>query len=81
VAVPNFMLALSLLAGSDLVAAFPTSLVVAHGHRFGLVSRPPPLKLRGFQMRAVATRSGLMDAGLAWLFDLLGAVKPKMKGR
>jgi hypothetical protein len=50
----------------------PKRLVVMHAARFGVVATPAPLPLRRWQMRAIAPRAALMDAGLAWLFDLLG---------
>jgi DNA-binding transcriptional LysR family regulator len=46
VAVPNFMLALALLAETDLAAALPRSLLRLHGVRFGLTSTEAPLPLR-----------------------------------
>ncbi len=72
VTAPNFMLALALLAESDLVAALPRSLVLRQAERFGLLSVEPPLPLPDFSISAVATKAALMDAGVAWLFGLLG---------
>jgi DNA-binding transcriptional LysR family regulator len=81
-AVPNFMMALTLLAESDFVAAVPRSLVAAHSRRFGLTNSDAPLPLRRFVTQAVTTRSAMMDAGVAWLFDLIAEVAPQpAKGR
>jgi DNA-binding transcriptional LysR family regulator len=70
--VPNFMLALALVADSDLLAALPKSLLARNAARFGLQSVKAPLPLPGFQISAVATKAALTDAGVAWLFGVLG---------
>jgi DNA-binding transcriptional LysR family regulator len=70
--VPNFMLALAVIGGTDLVAALPRRLVAMHAARFGVTGVEAPLPLRRFQIRAIAPKVAMMDAGLAWLFDLLG---------
>jgi DNA-binding transcriptional LysR family regulator len=67
--VPSFMLALTALAASDLVAAVPGSLVEAHAARFGLGSVKAPLALRRWQLRAITPAVKLADPGVAWLFD------------
>jgi DNA-binding transcriptional LysR family regulator len=69
--VPNFMLALALLAETDLVAALPKSLLAAHGARFGLIGINAPLTMPRFQVRAIAPKVAMMDAGVEWLFGLL----------
>ena len=43
--------------------------------RFGLQSTAAPLPLPAFQISAVTTKAALMDAGVAWLFGMLGDVK------
>lgn len=72
--VPSFMLALGVVAETDLVAALPKSLVARHGARFGVVGTPPPppLSMRSFPIRAITPKVAMMDAGLEWLFGLLG---------
>jgi DNA-binding transcriptional LysR family regulator len=70
--VPNFMLALAMVADSDLLSALPKSLLSRNASRFGLQSVKAPLPLPRFQICAVATRAALMDAGVAWLFGVLG---------
>jgi DNA-binding transcriptional LysR family regulator len=69
--VPSFMQALALLADTDLIAALPRRLVATHAKRFGLTSREAPLPRGRDKIRAIATKAALMDAGVAWLFDLL----------
>ena len=70
--VPNFMFALAVVAETDLIAALPKRLVSMHASRFNVVSVEAPLPLHRFQIRAIAPKAALMDAGSAWLLDLLG---------
>jgi hypothetical protein len=65
------MLALALVADSDMLAALPKSLLSRNAQRFGLQSVKAPLPLPGFQISVVATRAALTDAGVAWLFEML----------
>jgi DNA-binding transcriptional LysR family regulator len=67
--VPNFMLALSLLATSDLLAVVPRALVTVHGSRLGIAATEPPFALGAFDPAyVIATRAALADAGVAWLY-------------
>lgn len=70
--VPNFMFALAVIAETDLISALPRRFVAMHAARFGVVGLDAPLPLGLFRLHAVASRAALMDAGLAWLFDVLG---------
>jgi DNA-binding transcriptional LysR family regulator len=72
--VPNFMLAFALLAETDLIAALPRGLLAMHGARFGLTGTPAPIPMRQFQLRAVVPKVAMMDAGVEWLFGLLGRI-------
>ncbi|MGH6641174.1 MAG: LysR substrate-binding domain-containing protein [Bradyrhizobium sp.] len=72
--VPNFMLAFALLAETDLIAALPRGLLAMHGARFGLIGTTAPFPVRKFQLRAIAPKVAMMDAGVEWLFGLLGRV-------
>ena len=78
--VPNFMLALALVADSDLLSALPRSLLSRNTARFGLQSVAAPLSLPKFQISAVATKAALMDAGVAWLFETLDGLLDKQPG-
>ncbi len=69
--VPNFMLAIAIVAETDLVTALPRRFAAMHAARFGICSLDAPLPLPGFRVNAVAPKVAMMDAGLAWLFDLL----------
>jgi DNA-binding transcriptional LysR family regulator len=69
--VPNFMLALSLVAETDLVSALPRRFVAMHAERFGVLGLDAPLPLPTSRLNAIAPKVAMMDAGLVWLFDLL----------
>jgi DNA-binding transcriptional LysR family regulator len=69
--VPNFLFALAILAGSDLISALPRRFVEMHGARFDLVSVNPPLPLGRFAMNIVAPQVAMRDEGVAWLVGLL----------
>jgi DNA-binding transcriptional LysR family regulator len=78
--VPNFALALTVIAESDLISALPRRFANRHAARFGMLCRDAPLPLPRFRVNAVAPKVALMDAGVAWLFDLLarsGKAEPR----
>jgi DNA-binding transcriptional LysR family regulator len=69
--VPNFMLALSTLGSSELLAALPSTLVAAQGERFGVGSVKAPFAGRRWAVGAVIPKVALMDPGIVWLRDAL----------
>ena len=69
--VPNFMLALAIVAETDLLTALPRRFAAMHAARFGLRVRDAPLPLPGFRVNAIAPKAAMREAGLAWLFDRL----------
>jgi DNA-binding transcriptional LysR family regulator len=69
--VPTFMQALALVADSDLLCALPRRLVALYAARFGLTSVETPLPRPRDPIRVIATKAAMMDAGIAWLCDLL----------
>jgi DNA-binding transcriptional LysR family regulator len=71
VTVPTFMMALSHLSSSDLIAALPRRLVERHATRFALAVVELPLKRKSDPIQAVATKAAIMDAGIAWLMELI----------
>lgn len=73
--VPNFMMALALIAETDLIAALPKQLVAAHAGRFGIAGVKSPLPPRRDQIRLIASNAALMDEGVTWLFDALKKLK------
>ncbi|GLS32524.1 DNA-binding transcriptional regulator, LysR family [Mesorhizobium albiziae] len=77
--VPNFMFALAVIAETDLISALPKRFVAMHAARFGVQSLDAPLPLPDFRLNAVAPKVAMLDAGLAWLFCMLG--KPAESGQ
>jgi DNA-binding transcriptional LysR family regulator len=69
--VPNFMFALAALGETDFLAALPRRFVALHGKRFNVVGVEPPLSFGQFQVNAIAPKVAMMDAGVAWLFDMV----------
>lgn len=67
--VPHFMHALAALDGTDLIAAVPRGLAVAHAARFGLAYTDAPSPVPESRMLAITTRAALADPGVAWLLD------------
>lgn len=71
--VPNFLLALALVAETDLIAAVPRGAAV-HARRFGVVLAAPPAPLAPLtpsSINLIATRAAMTDSGVAWLARLL----------
>lgn len=82
VTVPNFVMALAIISETDLIAALPRQLVAMHAARFDVVSAQAPLPLPLFQIRAIAPKVAMMDAGLAWLFEAMrGVIQVKRPAR
>lgn len=79
--VPTFMMALVHLSNSDLIAALPRSLVQRHAARFGLASAELPFQRGPDPIQAVATKAAMMDAGIAWLMDVLASASDRTSRR
>lgn len=73
--VPNFMMALAIIAESDLIGALPKRLVALHGARFGVVGLQSPLPPRQDKIQLIASKSTLMDIGVNWLFTTIKYLK------
>jgi DNA-binding transcriptional LysR family regulator len=73
--VPNFNFALSVLAETEMVSALPRRFVEIHGARFDIIAVKAPLPLPRFSINIVVPKVAMMDAGLAWLVQLLGQVR------
>jgi DNA-binding transcriptional LysR family regulator len=69
--VPNFMFALASIAETDLITALPRRFAARHAPLFGIVTVEAPLPLGRFRLTAIAPKAAMMDAGLAWFFDVL----------
>jgi hypothetical protein len=57
-----------------MVSALPRRFVEIHGARFNVVAVKAPLLLPRFAINIVLPKVAMMDAGLAWLVELLGSV-------
>ena len=69
--VPNFAMALAVVADGDFAAALPRRFLAMHGRRFGVVAVEAPLPLPFFRLNALVPKAALMDDGVAWLLDWL----------
>jgi DNA-binding transcriptional LysR family regulator len=69
--VPNFMFALAVVAETDLITALPRRFAAMYAPRFDVVTVEAPLLLGRFRLTAIAQKAAMMDAGLAWFFDVL----------
>ena len=65
------MMALAIIAETDLIAALPRKLVAMHGARFRVVSAKLPLPLQPHDICAIVSKAAMRDTGVAWLFGLL----------
>jgi DNA-binding transcriptional LysR family regulator len=77
--VPSFVMALTHLASSDLLAVLPRRLVRQHAALLGLVAVELPLRRKSDPIHAVVTRAALMDAGVAWLMELFAELHPPQR--
>ena len=76
--VPNFMMALAMVAETDLLAALPRQVAARHARRFRVRSVAPPIALPGFEICSIAPKVALLDEAVAWLVDRLQeAAQPK----
>jgi len=74
--VPSFLLALALVAETDLVAAVPRQ-VAGYARRLDVVMADPPAPLAPLarsSINVIATRVALGDAGVAWLLRTIAEV-------
>jgi DNA-binding transcriptional LysR family regulator len=69
--VPNFMLALTVVAQTDLVCALPRRFAAIHAAQFGVVTVDAPVPLDRFKLNVVVPETAMMDAGIAWLVNLV----------
>jgi hypothetical protein len=65
------MAALGVIGSCDLVGAIPRKLVLLHGPRFGLAHIEMPLPQPQAPIQSIASKAALVDAGVAWLWELL----------
>jgi DNA-binding transcriptional LysR family regulator len=70
--VPNFLMALAIVAESDLVAALPRHFAAKHATG-SVVVFEPPMPLLSSPIMAVVPQVAMRDGGLAWMLDALAA--------
>ncbi len=70
--VPNFAMALAVVADGDLATALPRRFLAMQGRRFGIVPVEAPLPLPRFRLNAVVPKAALMDDAVSWLIERLG---------
>ena len=78
---PNFLLALALVAETDLIAAVPRQ-AARYARQLGVVLADPPAPLAPLTrspIHVIATRAALEDPGVAWLFRVLSGCMQKPK--
>ncbi|KKX27160.1 LysR family transcriptional regulator [Rhizobium sp. LC145] len=73
--VPNFMLALAVLADSELVGALPRHFVQMFETKFGIEHVDAPIDLGRFKMNLVVPKAALMDTGIAWLVNTIRTMR------
>lgn len=81
--VPNFLLALALVAETDLIAAVPRR-AAAYARKFGVELATPPSPLAPLTpslISLIATRAAMADAGVAWLARLIVECAPRPSRR
>lgn len=72
--VPSFLMAVSAIAASDLIAALPRHFAERAARDHGLAVVEPPVPLFSSRLHAVVSRGARLDHGLAWLLDQVEAV-------
>lgn len=71
-AVPMFLSAFAVVAGSDLIATTPRRLAARFAAQFGLVIHEPPMALAGFAIDLLWAAANGNDHGRAWLIEQIG---------
>ena len=68
---PSFLFALAIVSETDLLAAVPRMLAIKYATRLKLTYAEAPTALPLSRIAAIAPKAAMMDAGTAWLFDLM----------
>jgi DNA-binding transcriptional LysR family regulator len=69
--VPNFMLALTQLAETDLISTLPGRFLKYQAERFGLETCAAPFSWDSGTPHLVTSKAAMQDAGIAWMFDAI----------
>jgi DNA-binding transcriptional LysR family regulator len=70
-AVPNFMLGIEMVSRTDLISILPQRFVAMHAEQFDVAWVPAPVSVGIQPVMAVAPKVAMMDAGIAWAFDVI----------
>lgn len=73
-AVPHFLIAPLVLAGTDLIATVPRRIATAFAPMVDLALRPPPIELTGFTTHLLWHERAAADPAQRWLRDQIVAV-------
>lgn len=73
-AVPHFLIAPLVLAGTDLIATVPRRIATAFAPMVALALRPPPIELTGFTIHMLWHERAAADPAQRWLRDQIVAV-------
>ena len=65
------MLGIEMVSKTDLISILPQRFVAMHAERFDVAWVPAPVSVGLQPVMAVAPKAAMMDAGIAWLFDVL----------
>jgi hypothetical protein len=79
---PNFISILTVLQGTDLLAAVPRGIAERFSSTFGLTWTELPLAVERARSEIilVAAQAALADTGIAWLYDVLERVLMRRPG-
>jgi DNA-binding transcriptional LysR family regulator len=77
--VPSFVMALTHLANSDLLAVLPRRVVHQHAATLGLTAVELPFRRKSDPIHAVVTKAAMMDAGVAWLMELFAELHAPLR--
>jgi DNA-binding transcriptional LysR family regulator len=73
--VPHFIVAVSVIAETDLIASLPRRTLERYARRFGIVGVPPPFDQGPPSViQLVAPRVAMADTGLAWLVERIETI-------
>jgi len=69
--VPNFMFALAVVADTNMIAALPRHFASMYASRFDVKLCELPFPAGKSELHAIVPKVALLDAGVAWLFELV----------
>lgn len=79
-AVPHFLPALSIVAGTDLIATLPARLVASQSARYDLVACPAPVEIRPFTVSAMIHERNANSPLHRWVIAALSDISKPVRG-